>query len=112
MAKGFYNNTGFLNDKEIELVAAVVGLALRDYCDPRALKEEKRRVKKWRRMTKNVPLPPSNRQTAIAFFTKSNLFKYSQLNFDYIVRHECELNKWPLPFDFELVKERVDDANK
>lgn len=112
MAKGFYNNTGFLNDKEIELIAAVVGLALRDYCDPRALKEEKRRAKKWRRMTKNVPRTQSNRQTAIAFFTKSNLFKYSQLNFDHIVRRECELNKWPLPFDFDLVKERVDDANK
>lgn len=112
MAKGFYNNTGFLNDKEIELVAAVVGLALRDYCDPQSLKEEKRRAKKRRRMTKNVTLPHSNRQTAIAFFTESSLFIYSQLNFDYLVRRECELNKWPLPFDFELVKERVDDANK
>ena len=112
MARGFYDNTGFLNDRERELGAAGVGLALREYCDPQSLKEEKRRSKRWRRMTKNVPLPPSNRQTAIAFFTKSNLFKYSQLNFDYIVRKECELNKWPLPFDFELVKERVDDANK
>lgn len=112
MAKGFYNNTGFLNDKNIELVAAVVGLALRDYCDPQALKEEKRRARKWRGMVNNVPLTPSNRQTAIDFFTSSDLFKYTQLNFDYIVRHECELNKWPLPRDFEQVKARVDDANK